>query len=77
IELSKFKNLDEIKLIDGNLEFLSESKNSLDEEIKDLYLKLDNLNLEKSDIQLKLNNLVASKSNNESFKEKNLSSSVF
>lgn len=77
IELSKFKNLDEIKLIDGNLEFLFESKNSLDEEIKDLYLKLDNLNLEKSDIQLKLNNLVASKSNNESFKEKDLSSSVF
>ncbi|WKC84999.1 AAA family ATPase [Borreliella lusitaniae] len=79
IELSKFKNLDEIKLIDGNLEFLFESKNSLDEELKDLYLKLENLNSEKSDIQLNLSNLIgASKSSSdEPFKEKDLSSLVF
>ncbi|WP_424632221.1 AAA family ATPase [Borreliella lusitaniae] len=79
IELSKFKNLDEIKLIDGNLEFLFESKNSLDEELKDLYLKLENLNSEKSDIQLNLSNLIgASKSSNDDpFKEKDLSSLVF
>lgn len=78
IELSKFKNLDEIKLIDGNLEFLFESKNSLNEELKDLYLKLENLNLERSEIQLKLSNLIgASKSSNEPFKEKDLSSLIF
>lgn len=79
IELSKFKNLDEIKLIEGNLEFLFESKNSLDEELKDLYLKLENLNLEKSNIELNLSNLIGTSksSNDESFKEKDLSSLGF
>ncbi|WNY62527.1 chromosome segregation SMC family protein [Borreliella carolinensis] len=78
IELSKFKNLDEIKLIDGNLEFLFESKNSLDEELKNLHLKLENLNLEKSDIQLNLSNLIGvSKFSSESFEEKNFSSLGF
>ncbi|AEL69278.1 AAA family ATPase [Borreliella afzelii] len=79
IELSKFKNLDEIKLIEGNLEFLFESKNSLDEELKDLYLKLENLNLEKSNIELNLSNLIGTSksSNDESFKEKELSSLGF
>lgn len=79
IELSKFKNLDEIKLIEGNLEFLFESKNSLDEELKDLYLKLENLNLEKSNIKLNLSNLIGTSksSNDESFKEKDLSSLGF
>nr|WP_267506199.1 AAA family ATPase [Borreliella afzelii] len=79
IELSKFKNLDEIKLIEGNLEFLFESKNSLDEELKDLYLKLENLNLEKSNIELNLSNLIGTSksSNDKSFKEKDLSSLGF
>nr|WP_267510323.1 AAA family ATPase [Borreliella afzelii] len=79
IELSKFKNLDEIKLIEGNLEFLFESKNSLNEELKDLYLKLENLNLEKSNIELNLSNLIGTSksSNDESFKEKDLSSLGF
>lgn len=79
IELSKFKNLDEIKLIEGNLEFLFESKNSLDEELKDLYLKLENLNLEKSNIELNLSNLIGTSksSKDESFKEKDLSSLGF
>ncbi|AJA89898.1 hypothetical protein OY14_00220 [Borreliella chilensis] len=78
IEFSKFKNLDEIKLIDGNLAFLFESKNGLDEELKGLYSKLENLNLEKSDIQLNLSNLIcASKSGDDSFKDKDFNSLNF
>ncbi|WP_445435780.1 AAA family ATPase [Candidatus Borreliella tachyglossi] len=58
-ELSRFKNEDEIKLIDSNLRFLFETRDELKDRLNNLSLKLDELSLERSDINIHLDKLLS------------------
>ncbi|WP_024654207.1 AAA family ATPase [Borrelia persica] len=73
-ELSRLKNEDEIKLIEGNLKFLFETRDDLKERLNSLNLKLDELNLERSDININLDKFLSAAKGNELVVNKEISS---